>query len=175
MAAHGRSWPIRRLRAVEHKIKAQGCSGTRCELTWGQDWSRGCPLRAYDGKRRTVTLKRSPARVSDEYRAVEHRRKVSATSHDGDEARQAAHGGWTALRWRIGCGLDLGGDFGEHWRDGWCSGWGRELRAAGRVFRGEKTGGGGIARVRSRVVVALGSCPARTRGGRRPWPPGPTW
>jgi len=60
-----------------------------------------------------TALKRSPARVSEEYRVVERERKVTATSHDEDEARQDAHGGWNALRWRDGCGLDLGGDFGE--------------------------------------------------------------
>jgi len=46
-------------------------------------------------------------------------KKISATSHDGAEARQVAHGGWDALQRRIGFGLNLEGDF----RRKLCGGW----------------------------------------------------
>ena len=52
-------------------------------------------------------------KISDEHRAVERERKVSATSRDKTEARQAAHEAWDVLRWWIGRDVDLGGDLGE--------------------------------------------------------------
>jgi len=120
MAAHGRSCSIERPGAVEREPNVRERLETRRELTGGQDWCRGRPLRARYGKRRTTTLERIPANVSDEHGAVERGRRVSATSHDGEEARQVAYGDSKALRRRIGFGLNLGGDFGKLGRGGWC-------------------------------------------------------
>ena len=110
MAAHGQSCSIERPGALEREPKVRERLETRRELTGGQDWSRGRPTRARVGKRRTATLEQGSANVSDEHEAVERGRRVSATSHDGEEARQAARGGWNTLRWRDCFGVDLGSD-----------------------------------------------------------------
>ena len=167
MATHGRSCSIERPGALEREPKVQGRLETRCELTDGQDWSRGRPTRARNGKRRTTTLEQGSANVSDEHRAVERGGKVSATSHDGDEARQAAHRGWNALRWRDCCGLDLGGDLASFDAAAGARVELRDFGAAGEYLKGQSRAEGGIAHAKRARLLRSDSCPGRTRGGRR--------
>ena len=60
----------------------------------------------------------SSASVSKGYKTVKRERRVSATSHDENEARHVARGGSKALQRRIGDVADLGGDLGELGRGG---------------------------------------------------------
>ena len=97
----------------------------------------------------------SSASISKGYKTVKCKRKVSATSHDENEARHVARGGSKALQRRIGDAADLGGDLGELGCSGWCSGrvWG--LRGFGSVFKGRKSGEIGTPRAnRARDSVA---------------------
>jgi len=56
MAGDGRSWPNKRFRARETKLKALERRGARCDLTWGREWDKERPARARDGERRTAAL-----------------------------------------------------------------------------------------------------------------------
>ena len=69
-----------------------------------------------------VALEESSASVSGGYKTVEREGKVSATSHDENEAWHVARGGSKALQRRVGDAADLGGDLGELGRVGCGSG-----------------------------------------------------
>ena len=80
MAEHGRSWPIWRLRAVEHELNTWDRLGAQCELTWGKNRDEERPARARDDERRTAALQRGSPKVRHPWEAKERERNDSATS-----------------------------------------------------------------------------------------------